>query len=152
MADYTTDSSFEVTGLTAEETAWLQRAEYLIEAAGYLDDDPPADELAELMTHMGWDKPPDQDTSWGWTSYYDGDTVAFYADCGQCNVEYMAEVLHRFLNMFPNRPPIGFMWADACSKPRIGSFGGGAVLVTRDGSEFHTTGQWLDAALTRSST
>jgi len=39
--------------------------------------------------------------------------------------------------------PIGFEWANTCSKPQLESFGGGAVWITKDGFEWLSTNTWL---------
>ena len=33
-------------------------------------------------------------------------------------------------------------WAETCSKPRIGEFGGGAFVVSKEGSHYMNTGTW----------
>ena len=40
--------------------------------------------------------------------------------------------------------PSGFEYADYCDKPRPGEFGGGAVAITKEGMEFHSTSEWLN--------
>jgi hypothetical protein len=55
------------------------------------------------------------------------------------NLEAMVDVLCEFQNCFKLREPITVSWAHTCSKPRIGEFGGGAVVV-KDGKD-----HWIDA-------
>ena len=43
--------------------------------------------------------------------------------------------------------PIGFEWADSCSRPRVDAFGGGWCAIFADRIEFETTGEALSAAL-----
>lgn len=43
--------------------------------------------------------------------------------------------------------PIGFEWAVACSKPRIGEFGGGWCAIFADRVEIETTGEALARSL-----
>jgi len=54
------------------------------------------------------------------------------------------DFLCRVLEKFPALGPIGFTWADTCSKPRLDSFGGGAAFVTaHDQFEVFSTDQWI---------
>jgi hypothetical protein len=47
----------------------------------------------------------------------------------------------RHFNM-PTR--VGFSWADTCSKPRLGEFGGGAVVFTGTTIEWLNVYSWLE--------
>lgn len=66
-------------------------------------------------------------------------------DTGEwANVDQIAAVLQALLVKFPGLQPIGFTWADTCSKPRIDEFGGGAVLISRDRVQIETTHDLLN--------
>ncbi|WP_166297126.1 hypothetical protein [Bradyrhizobium sp. 2S1] len=41
----------------------------------------------------------------------------------------------------------GFTWAETCSRPRIGEFGGGACLICRSGVKWMHTSEWLEEAI-----
>lgn len=43
--------------------------------------------------------------------------------------------------------PIGFQWAETCSKPRIDEFGGGWCAIFADGVQIQSTSEALSAAL-----
>lgn len=45
------------------------------------------------------------------------------------------------------RKPVGFEWAESCSSPRIGEFGGGWCAIFTDRIEIETTGEALARAL-----
>jgi hypothetical protein len=53
--------------------------------------------------------------------------------------EDVCDVLERFIK--DNRPSgyVAFTWADTCSKPRPGEFGGGAAFVSAKGIDIMTT-------------
>lgn len=55
----------------------------------------------------------------------------------------VADVVHRFLKETGRKDCFWLNWAEYCSKPRIGEFGGGAIFVTAKGVEWHTTGDWI---------
>jgi hypothetical protein len=40
--------------------------------------------------------------------------------------------------------PMGFEWANTCSKPRSDAFGGGACWITKDNIEWLSTNTWLE--------
>ena len=40
-------------------------------------------------------------------------------------------------------PPIGFEWANSCSRPILGEFGGGAVWTDGKECKYCLTGNWL---------
>jgi hypothetical protein len=61
------------------------------------------------------------------------------------DVDQVATFLQRFIRAFRPEDHIGFQWAETCSKPRAGEFGGGCVLVTANRCDFDST----DAALDR---
>lgn len=59
------------------------------------------------------------------------------------NVEAAATIIQTFLNKFRPDDYFKIEWADTCSKPRAGEFGGGAVFVTATKIEWLTTGSWV---------
>jgi hypothetical protein len=63
------------------------------------------------------------------------------------NIDQVVDVVQEFLRKF--RPDACFRleYADTCSKPRVGEFGGGAVLVTAVGADWMNTGDWLSRQL-----
>jgi hypothetical protein len=58
------------------------------------------------------------------------------------NLDSLVDFLQEFINRF--RPEMLFVitWAETCSKPRIGQFGGGAVVIHRDGARWLTAWAW----------
>lgn len=55
------------------------------------------------------------------------------------NLEMLAAFVQMFLNKFRPKDCWSLTWADFCSKPRIGEFGGGGMFVTAEGVE------WMNA-------
>jgi len=59
------------------------------------------------------------------------------------NVDTAASIFQTFLKKFRPSDYFKIEWADTCSKPRAGEFGGGAVFVTADNVEWTHTGTWI---------
>lgn len=59
----------------------------------------------------------------------------------------IAHLIHRCCQATLKQGPIGFEWAETCSKPRAGEFGGGWCAIFPDRIEFENTRQALSAAL-----
>lgn len=58
--------------------------------------------------------------------------------------EHVAAVLEAFLQKFRPTGVITFSWAYTCSKLRPGEFGGGAALVTADGTKMLDAQSWAE--------
>ena len=54
-----------------------------------------------------------------------------------------AIILQAFLKKFRPNEYFSVQWADTCSKPRAGEFGGGAVFITANNLEWMHTGDWV---------
>lgn len=88
-------------------------------------------------------------------SFDAGDDVLWLhaeADCAG-DVEQVAEFLQQFMRQFQITTPMGFTWATTCSKPRVGEFGGGGVVITADEMYWLDSHDWVKqkvAELTKS--
>lgn len=58
--------------------------------------------------------------------------------------EHVASVLESFLKKFRPLETITFSWAYTCSKLRVNEFGGGAAVVTADGTKFLDAQSWAE--------
>lgn len=131
MADCYTLFSEVVPALTAAERAWAEQV---------LGDGSPA-----ALADAGVDPAAvDADDDWpgfGWSVIDAGLWV--YSD-GSGSVAHVTAFVRAFLARF--RPGDGWRlaWAETCSKPRPGQFGGGAAFVTAGGVEFCSAHGWLD--------
>ena len=140
MADYWTNVSFVVNELPAEAVQWLlgldeefsgqdgdeefelpANSEYMSEVQSYRD---------ECL--MGY----------GVSITKEGPDLWFHTD-ESFEVSYAAWLIERTLKKFDLDAAIGFEWSGDCSKPRVDAFGGGAVIITKDGQEYVNTGSWL---------
>ncbi len=61
--------------------------------------------------------------------------------------EPIATLLHRCCQESLRKRPIGFEWAVACSKPRIGEFGGGFCAIFADRIVIQSTSEGLATAM-----
>lgn len=59
------------------------------------------------------------------------------------NFEAVVNLVGRFISKWRPNMVWGAEFASTCSRPRLDSFGGGAVVVTRDGEEWLNTGLWV---------
>jgi hypothetical protein len=63
---------------------------------------------------------------------------------GEGNVESVIEFLQAYLAKFDPKGKVGFEYANTCSSPRVGEFGGGAIVVKAKGPcKYVNTGEWL---------
>lgn len=78
----------------------------------------------------------------------DSGEVWFYSEEAE-EPMVVAEVVHHFFLEFRKKakpPPVFTLtWATFCDKLRIGEFGGGALIVTREGIEVFGVHDWVDA-------
>lgn len=70
------------------------------------------------------------------------DFCVIHSDCA--DIEELATVVQDFLIEFNLDTIIEFEWADTCSKPRPGEFGGGACIVSKTGWEIMNTREMID--------
>jgi hypothetical protein len=57
------------------------------------------------------------------------------------DIEYTTSLLQAFLKEFGIPTIVSFEWAETCSQPRPGQFGGGAVVVSKDAIDSISTGE-----------
>jgi hypothetical protein len=61
-----------------------------------------------------------------------------------CTLDNIVALIGIFLNVFGYE--VWHMeWAETCSKQRLGEFGGGAVIVTKNGTRWLSTSEWVGA-------
>lgn len=77
----------------------------------------------------------------------DGGEAWVHDDAGEGNVDFVVQFLQAYMLKFKITKPIAFEFAFTCSKPRVGEFGGGAVVVTATGSDWLNTAQWIQKKL-----
>lgn len=70
------------------------------------------------------------------------DITIYSEECA--DLEKLSELLQEFLKHFNLDRLIGFEYACTCSKPRVGEFGGGGILVSKDNIEIKTTSDILE--------
>lgn len=88
----------------------------------------------------------------GDTDYFPGFSKEFESDNSGVliyseeygNVNSAASILVAFLKKFRPNDYLKIEWAEACSRPRTGEFGGGAVLITANTTDWMSTTSWLE--------
>jgi len=68
-------------------------------------------------------------------------------DAGESDLDCTAAVVRWLLRTQGGIGPVFFEWADTCTKPRVGAFGGGAMVVTAVAVEALSTGMLHDQLL-----
>lgn len=141
MANSYVQFSAELINLSDEEAEWL-KAELRGPVFDFEDGDDD-DKKRELC--IAWAKEHGVDVD-------DGDPVDFFGcwprfdwsinrvdilehlwirdDEGSGDIESVVSIVRRFLRKFKRKDAFVLEWAETCSKPRIGEFGGGGVVVT----------------------
>jgi hypothetical protein len=112
-----------------EEKAWLRSV---------LEWEPGDGELKDLGVLDVEDEEhfPDFDAQLG------AERVWFYAEEAG-NLDNLASVVQAYLVKFCPKGCWGITWADTCSRPRVGEFGGGAVFVTATERRWMSTYSWV---------
>ena len=77
----------------------------------------------------------------------DGGEVWIHDDGGEGNVDYVVQFLQAYMLKFKVRSPICFEFAFTCSSPRVGEFGGGAVIVFAHDSKWLNSATWIKEKL-----
>ncbi len=73
----------------------------------------------------------------------DESSVSLYTD-DSGNIENCVSVIQAFLKKFRPDSFFSIQWADTCSRPRVGEFGGGAAFITANNVEYFSTSSWVN--------
>lgn len=73
----------------------------------------------------------------------DGQVLVFIRSNKFASVEVLANYIHGVMAFFRLEGAVSFEWASTCLRPIPDSFGGGAVLVTKDSLEAMSSCRWL---------
>lgn len=68
-------------------------------------------------------------------------------DNGSASIENAVAFVQTALAWLELDTIVTFSWADTCSKPRLDSFGGGAVAITRHATDWLNTYDWCQAQI-----
>ena len=126
MANMYIHFSEEIPDLSPQEIEWWQsKIEYSLSQAGTEDENGLVQELAAAVFPK------------------DGNLWISDQGTGEGDIEAVINCVAEWINTFRPDYVFSLEWANTCSKPRPGEFGGGAVIVTRNNTEWFTTGQWI---------
>jgi hypothetical protein len=118
--------------LTVEEHEWLKNALALNEDGGYDDGvEPPA----------WWD---DGSETFGFEYDLTPEEFHLYSD-EYGNIDTVQALVSEFISLFRKDYVFTLSWSESCSKPRIGEFGGGGMVVTLDETRFMNVWGWLES-------
>jgi hypothetical protein len=144
LADNYLQFSEMIENLTPEEKVWLEN----IPDRGDYEDNPKYDDgeawlkaFGAALVDYGLDVASIEDTldMFPYFEYSTDDDDFWVYTEESADPAHVACVVQAFIKKF--RPDMVFTltWAEACSKPRVGEFGGGAVLVSAQHIQFWDT-------------
>ena len=123
-----------------------EQAETLV---GWLEGDVPAD-LKELLIAANPDCCDTDGVKYTIVDNAEAEIgTSIYVDASEGDLELLEIVLSYAMETWSNVPsPQGFEWANWCSSPRVGEFGGGALVLRRGAApKWMNTGQWLSCEM-----
>ena len=120
MADNYVQFSEQITKLTTVEKNWLENR--LTELEEIAEND-------EAFGCLGF--------NYEFSGVGDNFALWFYSD-EWAEFTYLEQLIKEFLTKFRPTETFSITWAATCSKPRIGEFGGGAMVISA------ADAQWLD--------
>ena len=115
------------TRLTLLSTCWEDRED--------LKDDDAFQRELKAVGELGYNDDPDRGRAFDseWEIEEDVDSyVWFHSDGEEGEVDHVAAFVQEFFRKFQPDGIFCISWADTCSKPRIGEFSGGALVVTAE--------------------
>lgn len=89
---------------------------------------------------------PDEIEWWKNTDFIvaDGDHHIWLHRDESYDPDEIANIVQKFLKQFRPTDCFCLTWAEYCSKPCIGEFGGGALFVTADDIKSYSTYEWVE--------
>jgi hypothetical protein len=69
-------------------------------------------------------------------------TFWMYSEGEGGNLDTLGAFVHEFILKFRPDAVFTLTWAETCSKPRVGEFGGGALVISREGVKAMNTHHW----------
>lgn len=132
MANNYMQFSEEIEQLTDEEIKFFQ------EVCSY---EPPLD------LYAGWEPPAWYDVDsggLGFSAEVDEGTRELWVYAEEFgNLDMLVALILEFIQKFRPEYIFTLSYAETCSKMRVGEFGGGALIISREGSKFINTCEWL---------
>ncbi len=128
MANNYLEFSEAIDDLTEDEKRWWENEQLLVQERMDKDGEDGYDAWSDERNCQDFD--------------IEGDSIWFHAD-ESGDVEKVADIVQRFFKGFRPHAIFTLTWAAYCSKPRIGEFHGGAVVVTADEVIMESSGEWV---------
>lgn len=138
MADNYSEFSEAISDLTDEEIGWLKE---ILQPIGKIESLPAAVEVVALLNE-------DENSKDIWPRFNtvvdeEGRTLWLYSEDYFIDYHIIA-LIQPFLKRFRPNFLFTMSWADYCSKPRIGEFGGGAIIITAKTVKTTSTWEWIE--------
>jgi len=140
MADYYTNLSFMVDLPSAEAAEGA--VQLLADIEEYIESPEGKEGFERFSDYAGeW-------YSAGVDVSVEGESVWVRDDCGTPQLDLLCDWLQEVLARFDEDGVIAFEWGNDCSKARVGAFGGGCVVLTKDSQDWMNTSMWMQAKVT----
>ena len=139
MADNYTLFSATLDNITEEERVWWE------EEVSPLSIDADEDDIKVFAFKMGIEEEAAEyypEFEWAYQAYHNH--IWIYSEEGG-NLENVANTVKTFLAKFRPNEIWSMEFAFTCSKPRIGEFGGGAMIVTATDIKWLNTTTWIQS-------
>ena len=102
------------------------------------------EETQSRLLGLGVKIEPMQLDCWpGFDYSVDANGVSIWSD-EHGDIDSVVSFVQAFLRKFSPKGRWAMGWAETCSKPRAGQFGGGAILILPEAVIVKTTWEWLD--------
>ena len=124
MADNYQLFSEVVSGITAKQRTWIERV------LGCKSDQP--DQTTAILQDAGFDVDAIDVDDWPdfqW-EFIEGGSALWLQGDEYGNINHVGEFVRALLAKFSPDQCWSLTWAETCSRPRIGEFGGGGLFVT----------------------
>lgn len=142
MADYHLQFSEIITG-SKKEIEWLATLMDNISAYTLEQEIDIADQHDKIFV----ESLKDQDSCLGLCLGFDfsiQDDGLWVSSMDYGSPEVLSEIVQYYLRKFGHKEKWVLRWSSSCSKPRVGEFGGGAVIVSADKIEYMDTWAWVN--------
>ena len=150
MADYFTKFSFAIP-VTPEQGDWVAQVHALAtELIGHAEDGEARENIEGpqdmVLAALGLAEKRDGDPCLQVVhDAKEGTVWVGSEDSG--DVDYTADLVQALLKRFNLDLVVSFEWANTCSKPRLGAFGGGAVVISRRNADWFNNGTFVETAV-----
>jgi 3-deoxy-D-manno-octulosonic-acid transferase len=130
MADNYVQFSEMITGLNKKEKDWLEKEYKDRRDQSFENDFAYPEEGADFELIV------EKETNRKYSAWLHADEFG--------DVVHVAELVHEFLKKFRPKDVFSLTYSETCSKPRLGEFSGGAIVVTAYDIKYMNASTWAE--------